>query len=63
MIFDADSSFSIGPYPSGREIARIRPDGTWWIAENITLSEYADIFPILVKYAAESLAKLKEANL
>lgn len=48
--------------PQGREIARIYPDGTWWMAPDITLMEIQTAFHPLLETAATLLKKSAECR-
>ncbi len=43
---------------SNREIARINPDGTWWIVPDITINEIQTIFHTLLETAAKQLQEI-----
>jgi hypothetical protein len=46
----------------GREVARIKPDGTWWIDPNITLEEMCTAFHPLLETAAKLLKKVSDVR-
>lgn len=39
--------------PRGREVIRVRPDGTSWVAPDITDKEREEVLPILIEFAAQ----------
>lgn len=45
-----------------REVARIRPDGTWWITPDITMPEVRTAIPLILEAAAKLLQQVTECK-